>query len=78
MMLALMLKVATHGREIRGAHTEGSVAFLPCEIDAVLCYPAGRVRFENLNDLGDGYIRRQGDQDVNMVRGSAGPRTGIL
>jgi hypothetical protein len=67
MVLLLAFNVIPHDWEMRGTHTEGSIALLPREADAMFPHPAGRVRLENLDNLGNGHVRRQCDQDVDVI-----------
>lgn len=69
MMLSLFGDVPFHDFELRSAHGEDAVAFLPSEVSAE---EARRVRLQFLDSSGGGQFRRNRDEQVNVVGRSAG------
>ena len=71
MMLGLMLNVIPDDWHVRRTHAECSVTLLPRERNPMLTYPTGGVRFQDLHSFRDGYVRRQCDQEMDMIGRSA-------
>src|SRR5439155_3355159 len=72
MMLRLMFDVTPHNGLVRTTHAEGSVPFLPCELQSVLMQPPRGVGFQYLNRFGEGDICRKCNQQMRMVGGASG------
>lgn len=73
MMFFLPLDITSRLRNLRLAHGERAVTFLPRESGGVgerSRNPAGRIRFDFSHQLGHRLVLPQFRQDVNMVRGS--------
>src|SRR4051794_32609092 len=66
-----MFNVTPHNWYMGSTDAERAITFLPPEWDSMFSDPTRRVCLEDLHRLGDGYVARQCNQDVDVVRGSA-------
>ena len=78
MMLRLMFDVTHHNGLVRTTHAEGSVPFLPYELQSVLMQPPRGVGFQYLNRFGEGDICRKCNQQMRMVGGASGGEDSAL
>ncbi len=76
MMLCLMFDVVLHRVAVRSAHAECPISLLPLEIQSMLMQPARRIRFQNLNRLRNGHVRRQDNEQMCVIRSSASSENG--
>src|SRR3954470_2354298 len=73
MMFFLSLNIASHFWNLRFAHRERAVSFLPRESGGVFegpRNPSRRVRFQFADNLRDGLVLPELRQDVNMIGGA--------
>ena len=67
----LILNVAEDGGDLRGAHAEGGVAFLPHEFVALGVGPAPGIGFDGEDGFGEREGLRKLDQEMDVVGGAA-------
>ena len=63
----LVLNVSHHPRKVRFAHPEPAISFLPGEPADLVGHPAGRVRFDGLDGVGNHHGGRKLQQHMNVV-----------
>ena len=70
-MGCLILDVAEDGGDLRGAHAEGGVAFLPRKFVALGVGPAPGIGFDGEDSFGEREGLRELEQEMNVVGGPA-------